>query len=37
MKSGVLLSFLIVTNDVFRAADAGDCSFLIPVDAGDEC
>lgn len=28
VKSGLLLSFLTVTNDVFVAADAGDCAFF---------
>lgn len=36
MKTG-LLSFLPLPNDVFGAADAGDCADLIPVDAADEC
>lgn len=30
VKSGLLLSFLTVTNDVFVAADAGDCAFFSP-------
>lgn len=37
VKSGLLLSFLTVTNDIFGAADASDCAFLIPVDTADEC